>query len=128
MGCCFGKNSEELPPAFDPVIGLSEKLKAPAVEVAGSVISGSGSILGDSPVLQVRAACGARRDPAPATCPVGAARLSTLGCSRTACAAENARRVRRTRPTLRPRCRRRAALRSASRHETRRSMASSRRT
>jgi len=55
MGCCFGKNSEELPPAFDPVIGLSEKLKAPAVEVAGSVISGSGSILGDSPVLQDKA-------------------------------------------------------------------------
>ena len=53
QGCCFGKSDEELPPAFDPVIGLSAKLKGPATEVKGSVISGTGSILGDSPVLQV---------------------------------------------------------------------------
>ncbi|KAL1508014.1 hypothetical protein AB1Y20_007612 [Prymnesium parvum] len=55
MGCCFGKGDEELPPAFDPVIGLSEKLKSGGVHVAGNVISGSGSILGDSPVLQDKA-------------------------------------------------------------------------
>jgi len=52
MGCCFGKRDDELPPAFDPTIGLCEKLKAPGVTVNGLQISGTGSILGDSPVLQ----------------------------------------------------------------------------
>jgi len=55
MGCCFGKDTTEIPPAFDPVIGLSEKLRATGIEVSGSVISGCGSILGDSPVLQDKA-------------------------------------------------------------------------
>ena len=54
MGNCCNKE-EELPPAFDPVIGLSEKLRAPGVSVDGVVISGSGSIMGDSPVLQDKA-------------------------------------------------------------------------
>ena len=70
MGCCFGKSDEELPPAFDPVIGLSEKLKAATLEVSGSTISGSGSILGDSPVLQVGGACARRRRPSAAAPPV----------------------------------------------------------
>jgi len=55
MGCCFGKSSDELPPAFDPVIGLSAKLRAPTIEVTANVISGTGSILADSPVLQDKA-------------------------------------------------------------------------
>ena len=52
MGCCWGQPD---PPevAFDPVIGLSDKLKAGGVQVQGNAISGDGSILGDSPVLQV---------------------------------------------------------------------------
>ena len=58
MGCCFGKGDQELPPAFDPVIGLSEKPKAGGIEVTGTTISGTGSIFGDSPVLQVRAGDG----------------------------------------------------------------------
>ena len=51
MGCCWGTPD---PPevAFDPVIGLSDKLKAGGVQVQGNVVSGNGSILGDSPVLQ----------------------------------------------------------------------------
>ena len=51
MGCCWGVPD---PPevAFDPVIGLSDKLKAGGVQVQGNVVSGNGSILGDSPVLQ----------------------------------------------------------------------------
>ena len=53
MGCCFGKGNEELPPAFDPVIGLSTRLRAPTIVVDGNTISGSGSIFADSPVLQV---------------------------------------------------------------------------
>jgi len=55
MGCCFGKSDEELPPAFDPVIGLSDKLKGSGVSVNGGVVSGTGSIMGDSPVLQDKA-------------------------------------------------------------------------
>ena len=35
------------------MIGLSDKLKAGGVQVQGNAISGDGSILGDSPVLQV---------------------------------------------------------------------------
>ena len=52
MGCCWGQPD---PPevAFDPVIGLSDTLKAGGVQVQGNAISGNGSILGDSPVLQV---------------------------------------------------------------------------
>ena len=54
MGCCMGKSdAEELQPAFDPVIGLSDSFKASSVTVDGVMISGSGSIFGDSPVLQV---------------------------------------------------------------------------
>lgn len=53
MGCCMGKSdAEELQPAFDPVIGLSDSFKASSVTVDGVMISGSGSIFGDSPVLQ----------------------------------------------------------------------------
>jgi len=52
MGCCFGKRDDELPPAFDPTIGLCEKLKGPGLTVTGLQVSGVGSILGDSPVLQ----------------------------------------------------------------------------
>lgn len=55
MGCCLGKGGDELPPAFDPVIGLSEKLKGPSVLVERGSISGSGSVMGDSPVLQDKA-------------------------------------------------------------------------
>lgn len=55
MGCCFGKGNEELPPAFDPVIGLSTRLRAPTIVVDGNTISGSGSIFADSPVLQDKA-------------------------------------------------------------------------
>lgn len=51
MGCCFGKK-DELPPAFDPTIGLSGKLKGPQVQVDGLTVSGTGSIMGDSPILQ----------------------------------------------------------------------------
>ena len=54
MGCCCPK-SEPPPPAFDPVIGLSDKFKAGGVQVQGSAISGNGSVLGDSPVLQDKA-------------------------------------------------------------------------
>ena len=54
MGCCCTK-SEPAAPAFDPVIGLSHKLKSGGVQVKGSTISGSGSLLGDSPVLQDKA-------------------------------------------------------------------------
>ena len=54
MGCCWGVPD---PPevAFDPVIGLSDKLKAGGVQVQGNEVSGHGSILGDSPVLQDKA-------------------------------------------------------------------------
>jgi hypothetical protein len=56
MGCCFGKRDDDLPPAFDPVIGLSEKLKGDGVVVSeGPKVSGTGSIMGDSPVLQDKA-------------------------------------------------------------------------
>ena len=55
MGCCFGKSDDDMPPAFDPVIGLSDKLKGPGVMVNGLAISGTGSIFGDSPVLQDKA-------------------------------------------------------------------------
>jgi hypothetical protein len=52
-GCCFGKRDDELPPAYDPTIGLCEKLKAPSVSLEnGLIISGTGSVLGDSPILQ----------------------------------------------------------------------------
>ena len=54
MGCCCTK-SEPDAPAFDPVIGLSHKLKSGGVQVKGSTISGDGSLLGDSPVLQDKA-------------------------------------------------------------------------
>ena len=50
---CFGKKDDELPPAYDPTIGLCEKLKGPAVSIEdGLSISGTGSVLGDSPILQ----------------------------------------------------------------------------
>ena len=54
MGCCWGVPD---PPeaAFDPVIGLSDKHKAGGVQVQGNEVSGNGSILGDSPVLQDKA-------------------------------------------------------------------------
>ena len=54
MGCCCS-SPEPPPPAFDPVIGLSSKLKAGGVTVQASTISGTGSVLGDSPVLQDKA-------------------------------------------------------------------------
>lgn len=54
MGCCCTKSEPEAP-AFDPVIGLSHKLKSGGVQVKGSTISGDGSLLGDSPVLQDKA-------------------------------------------------------------------------
>ena len=42
-----------MPPAYDPTIGLCDKLKGPSVVIEqGLVISGTGSILGDSPILQ----------------------------------------------------------------------------
>jgi len=53
MGCCFGKaDAEDAHPAFDPVIGLCEKARGPNVRVESGAVSGSGSILGDSAVLQ----------------------------------------------------------------------------
>ena len=53
MGCCFGRAlDDEIAPAFDPTIGLCEKHKAASVDVEGLKVSGTGSILGDSPVLQ----------------------------------------------------------------------------
>ena len=55
MGCCFGKSEEELPPAFDPVIGLCSKHKGSGVIVEGPQLSGTGSIFGDSPILQDKA-------------------------------------------------------------------------
>ena len=54
MGCCWSSPDPPLS-AFDPVIGLSDKLKAGGLQVQGSEISGNGSILGDSPVLQDKA-------------------------------------------------------------------------
>jgi len=42
-------------PAFDPVIGLCDKMKAEGVTVKGLAISGEGSVMGDSPVLQDKA-------------------------------------------------------------------------
>ena len=54
MGCCCG-TPEPPPPVFDPVIGLSDNLKAGGVQIQGSEVSGNGSILGDSPVLQDKA-------------------------------------------------------------------------
>lgn len=56
MGCCVGKSTEEdMQPAFDPVIGLCDKMKAEGVTVKGLAISGEGSVMGDSPVLQDKA-------------------------------------------------------------------------
>ena len=56
MGCCFGKSDpDELTPAFDPVIGLCDKLKGGSVSIDGLSISGTGSIMGDSPILQDKA-------------------------------------------------------------------------
>ena len=56
MGCCFSSGEPtEVGPAFDPVIGLSSKNKAPTVTVQGSTISGSGSVLAEMPVLQDKA-------------------------------------------------------------------------
>ena len=53
MGCCFGKrDDQEVLPAFDPTIGLCDKFKGKDVTVVGSQVSGTGSIFGDSPVLQ----------------------------------------------------------------------------
>ena len=50
---CFGKREDELPPAVDLSVSLCEKLKGPNVTVENaSVVSGTGSILGDSPILQ----------------------------------------------------------------------------
>ena len=54
MGCCTSKD-DDLPPAFDPVISLSDKLIGPEVTRDGNVISGSGSVMGDSPILQDKA-------------------------------------------------------------------------
>merc|ERR1719264_1895521 len=54
MGCCCPK-ADPPPPAFDPVIGLSQKIKAGGVAVQASTISGTGSVLGDSPILQDKA-------------------------------------------------------------------------
>jgi len=54
MGACCGKDEPDAP-KFDPVIGLSHKLKSGGLTVQGSTISGQGSILGDSPVLQDKA-------------------------------------------------------------------------
>ena len=45
-----------MPPAYDPTIGLCEKLKGPNVTIEnGLVVGGTGSILGDSPILQDKA-------------------------------------------------------------------------
>merc|ERR1712060_349511 len=54
MGCCFSSACSEEPgeQAFEPLIGLSEKHKAQSLTVDGSTISGTGSVLGDSPILQ----------------------------------------------------------------------------
>ncbi len=55
MGCCFGKKDEEVEPAFDPTIGLSEKARGAGLSVTDGVVSGTGSILADSAVLQDKA-------------------------------------------------------------------------
>jgi len=55
MGCCFGKSDEEIKPAFDTQVGLCDKLKGSSVKVDGLSISGTGSIMADSPVLQDKA-------------------------------------------------------------------------
>lgn len=50
---CFGKRDDDLPPAYDPTIGLCGKLKGSSVAIESElVISGTGSVLGDSPILQ----------------------------------------------------------------------------
>ena len=53
MGCCFGKRDDEaLLPAYDPTIGLCDKFKGKEVKVDGNNVSGNGSVLGGSPILQ----------------------------------------------------------------------------
>lgn len=52
MGNCCVKRDDDLPPAFDPTIGLCDKLVGQGVTVTGLQISGTGSVLGDSPILQ----------------------------------------------------------------------------
>ena len=52
---CFGKRDDDLPPAYDPTIGLCDKLKGSKVHIEGTLVSGTGSVLGDSPVLQDKA-------------------------------------------------------------------------
>ena len=53
---CFGKRDDDLPPAYDPTIGLCDKLKGSKVIIeGGTIVSGTGSVLGDSPVLQDKA-------------------------------------------------------------------------
>ena len=53
---CFGKRDDDIPPAYDPTIGLSEKFKGPELKSEnGVLVSGNGSIFGDSPVLQDKA-------------------------------------------------------------------------
>lgn len=52
---CFTKSESELPPAFDPVIGLSANFKGSQITVDGMTVSGTGSIFGDSPLLQDKA-------------------------------------------------------------------------
>ena len=54
MGCCTSKD-EDLPPPFNPIIGLSDKMLAEGVTREGLTISGTGSIMGDSPILQDKA-------------------------------------------------------------------------
>lgn len=54
MGCCFGKRDDEaLLPAYDPTIALCDKFKGKEIKVEnGLIVSGTGSIMGDSPILQ----------------------------------------------------------------------------
>jgi len=54
MGCCTSKD-DELPPAFDPIISLSDNMAGPGIMREGLTVSGTGSIMGDSPILQDKA-------------------------------------------------------------------------
>uniref|UniRef100_A0A7S2DQK9 SPRY domain-containing protein n=1 Tax=Haptolina brevifila TaxID=156173 RepID=A0A7S2DQK9_9EUKA len=54
MGCCTSKD-DDLPPAFDPIISLSDKMAGPGITVRSGSITGTGSIMGDSPILQDKA-------------------------------------------------------------------------
>lgn len=52
MGCCFSAEGRDEEPKPLPPVSLSEQQHGPGVIISNRTISGTGSVLGDSPILQ----------------------------------------------------------------------------